>query len=123
MKTKPFNLEAALRGEPVVTRDGRLITSILDSECMSPYPLKSNDPAFNLKYWSRRGDEFANRMSINDLFMLDTSVSVDSRRGEYALEILKQLIVSTTVKNCTDGESRVGAAVALADELIRQLDA
>jgi hypothetical protein len=35
MKTKPFNLEKALNGAKVVTRDGRKVTQLTKFECLS----------------------------------------------------------------------------------------
>ena len=36
---KPFNLEAALAGHPVQTRDGRTVTQLVKFDAVSPRPL------------------------------------------------------------------------------------
>jgi hypothetical protein len=36
---KPFDLEKALAGEPVVTRDGQAVTQLTKFDCDSEYPL------------------------------------------------------------------------------------
>ena len=72
MKKKPFDMEAALAGAPVVTRDGRRVLSIgFDS-----YPLTAKIEWENDDYYEdtftvsgrRYGDHLE---SLDDLFMLD----------------------------------------------------
>lgn len=38
---KPFDLEKALAGEPVVTRDGNPVTQVTKFDCDSAYPLRA----------------------------------------------------------------------------------
>jgi len=69
---KPFDLEKALAGEPVVTRDGRKVTQLHMfncDECLI-YPLYG--VVFeNLEKWKRDGKYNIREESQNDLFMAE----------------------------------------------------
>jgi hypothetical protein len=125
MKTLPFNLEAALRGEPVVTRDGRSVTGIIDSKDGSMYPVESVD---SYESWTHRGVMYVNgKDNPGDLFMLDTSgdvsvtATVDPRRGEWAARFMVTFLQGAIEDRTFTAQARY--AIEAADELIRQLDA
>ncbi len=65
---KPFDLEAALRGEPVVTRDGKIIDEL--------FFFKSIDKIYGIigktvYYWNPDGSFWNDTKSENDLFMAE----------------------------------------------------
>ena len=67
---KPFNLEAALRGEKVVTRDGREVTQLKLFECDSDYPLAGVVIGSNcVRVWTKEGNNLPRTTSSTDLFM------------------------------------------------------
>ena len=67
---KPFNLEAALRGEKVVTRDGREVTQLVKfdvEDCNRPVVGVVDDSIYK---WSPKGEwSLAMELSDLDLFM------------------------------------------------------
>jgi hypothetical protein len=70
MKTKPFNLEEALNGAKVVTRDGREVKELTKFESFEDYPLVGvldNE----LKSWNEQGKHtnFCVGDSSLDLFL------------------------------------------------------
>lgn len=71
MKTKPFNMEAALNGAPVVTRDGRRVRDIQ----YSPYPINAtieNSDGTDLSTnFTLEGHFFGKSVSCRDLLILD----------------------------------------------------
>lgn len=73
---KPFNLEAALKGEKVVTRDGREVTQLVKFDAMEIYPLKG---VMNRQVhaWTEKG-EFNNEVREHnyDLFMAPKEVTL-----------------------------------------------
>lgn len=75
---KPFNLERALAGDPVVTRDGRTVTNVTHFEganrfCLAAIIHPSNDPfaktAPALSTFSKTGSYYSLHDSVDDLFM------------------------------------------------------
>lgn len=71
MKTKPFDMQAALNGAPVVTRSGRKVLSVeFDS-----YPLSAKIEGDNYNYedtFTVSGRKYGDCLeSPDDLFMLD----------------------------------------------------
>ena len=69
---KPFNLEAALRGEKVITRDGREVTQLKLFECDSDYPLAGVVIGSNcVRVWTKEGSNLPRTTSSADLFMYE----------------------------------------------------
>lgn len=69
---KPFDLEAALRGAPVVTRNGREVTQLTRF-----YDVKSKNPLRGVVLgdiygWPMDGAVWTNGACPEDLFMADT---------------------------------------------------
>ena len=67
---KPFNLERALAGDPVVTRDGREVTEIYYFEtCIKPYPVAAISNGI-VRVYTKRGSALADDVPDPlDLFM------------------------------------------------------
>lgn len=66
---KPFNLQAALAGAPVQTRDGRPVTQLHLFEADTPYPLYGVVGASLLQAWGKSGRWCRADTSFSDLFM------------------------------------------------------
>lgn len=66
---KPFNLEAALAGEPVVTRDGREVFQVTLFECESKYPLCAVVDGDICSFTETGGHYYNGQPSQYDLFM------------------------------------------------------
>jgi hypothetical protein len=71
---KPFDLQKALAGDPVETRDGREIKVVFVSEMNEEYPVlcvyKDIDFEYTSRWYKKDGKEYSNRESNLDLFML-----------------------------------------------------
>ena len=85
---KPFNLEAALRGEKVVTRDGREVTQLTHFKGLDQYPLYGvieNKKALGV--WSISGQWFSGSQNEipGDLFMATKMKKISYRfyRGSF----------------------------------------
>lgn len=65
---KPFNLEAALAGEPVITRSGEEVTQITLFKIDNPYPVFGIIGG-QIFAFSPTGKNHLNRDTANDLFM------------------------------------------------------
>lgn len=66
-RRKPFNLEKALAGEPVVTRDGREVEGIEKSD----FPVQPIKACINgqIEFWYRDGEYSIYNKHPLDLFM------------------------------------------------------
>lgn len=72
IKTKPFDLEKALKGAPVVTRDGHRVEIIGYDPLRMKYPVLfkvENDPLMFSA--TDKGISWASSHSLFDLFLLD----------------------------------------------------
>lgn len=70
MKLKPFNLEEALNGAKVVTRDGREVTQLTFFETKSPFPLIGVCDNGFMSSWQKNGiNNTESSISENDLFI------------------------------------------------------
>lgn len=70
MKTKPFNLEEALNGAKVVTRDGREVTQLTFFETKSPFPLIGVYDNGLMSSWRKNGKHIADTVVTDgDLFI------------------------------------------------------
>jgi hypothetical protein len=71
---KPFDLQKALAGDPVETREGREIKVVFVSEMNEEYPVlcvyKDIDFEYVSRWYKKSGQEYSNRESNLDLFML-----------------------------------------------------
>lgn len=73
-KLKPFDLEAALRGEPVVTRDGRPVTQVTKFDVTSIFRIVGVVNS-KVEYWTENGyyhPDYSGNSS--DLFMVTKTV-------------------------------------------------
>lgn len=77
---KPFNLEKALAGAPVVTRDGRKVKQLMLFKTLDIFCLGGVMDG-KLHYWTRRGKWTWVDYSVdaNDLFMAEPKASIWSR--------------------------------------------
>lgn len=70
---KPFDLEKALKGAPVVTLDGREVTQLHLFDIDIGYPLygviSGKDGSFRLECYTKNGKWEINRSNCGDLFM------------------------------------------------------
>jgi len=79
---KPFNLEAALRGEKVVTRDGREVTQLTHFKVLGKYPLYAvieNDNFLVTSTISGQWSHGSREENPNDLFMATKMKKVECR--------------------------------------------
>lgn len=77
MKTKPFNLEEALNGAKVVTRDGREVKQLTFFEDVKVFPLAGNAGDSLITVWNIDGTFMQNGdKSENDLFIAVETKSV-----------------------------------------------
>ena len=105
---KPFNLEAALRGEKVVTRDGREVTQLTHFEIKSAYRLYGVVSG-RLYIWFGDGS-FATDLkeSDYDLFMATKTKKISCRaynhftQGVVVTTNSKELLTSPHVKWVSD---------------------
>ena len=65
---KPFNLEEAKAGKKVVTRDGIEVAQLTEFNGIGDFCLFGVVNGV-LKSWNKRGEEWRNNKSSNDLFM------------------------------------------------------
>lgn len=77
MKLKPFNLEEALNGAKVVTRDGREVKQLTFFETKSPFPLIGVCDNGFMSSWQKNGiNNTESSISENDLFIAVETQSV-----------------------------------------------
>ena len=72
----PFNLEAALAGEPVITRNGKEVLGLVDSKDGTDWPLEQDEDVEPTTFdyficWNQQGRESGRVDSRYDLFMLN----------------------------------------------------
>lgn len=100
---KPFNLEQALKGKPVVTRNGRKVTNIVVDEKDGRYPIYAhvyeNDKLFeNLTYTIKGEYWFEGRENGADLFMADDQPQITPATRErfvlFSTAFVQVLLVS-----------------------------
>jgi hypothetical protein len=95
---KPFNLEQALKGKPVVTRNGRKVTNIVVDEKNVTYPLQvrivQKDMCEDLTYTIEGGFWFEGRETSNDLFMASRQIKPHPRALLFATAFVQVLLVS-----------------------------
>jgi len=95
-KTKPFNLEEALAGKPVVTRDGRQVKKITKSDVnhTNPYSIYAllvtqtsnfNDVNEIIGSWTESGKYIASTSEENplDLLMHIEEITIDNKLKIY----------------------------------------
>jgi hypothetical protein len=75
MKTKPFNLEEALNGAKVVTRDGREVSQLTKFEGSKDYQLAGVTDGV-LYTWTEQGGYYTDRQSNSDLFLAVETQSI-----------------------------------------------
>lgn len=100
---KPFNLEQALKGKPVVTRDGRKVTNIVVDKTDKRYPISAHvfegDKLFEtLTYTIKGGFWFEGRENKADLFMADDQPQITPATRErfvlFSTAFVQVLLVS-----------------------------
>ena len=70
----PFDLKRALAGEPVITRNGKSVTGLYDSEDGSFFPIETESDTAELcaMCWTEEGYIWGTRSpEEHDLFMLE----------------------------------------------------
>ena len=72
----PFNLEAALAGEPVVTRNGQEVLGLVDTKDGTDWPLEQDEDVEPTTFdyficWNQQGRESGHFDSRYDLFMMN----------------------------------------------------
>ena len=73
---KPFNLQEALAGKPVVTRDGRKVTQLHLFECDAKVPLFGFVENSTCIYQFRKDGQWISEPSGLNLFMASTEKTV-----------------------------------------------
>ena len=97
---KPFNLEQALNGKPVVTRDGRKVVKIKMNEIHKDYPVSAFIAQRDGKpcaWWafSKDGMFNANRVETEvDLFMASRQITPHPRAILFSTAFVQVLLVS-----------------------------
>jgi hypothetical protein len=96
---KPFNLEQALKGKPVVTKSGRKVTNIVVDKTDKRYPISAHvfegDKLFEtLTYTIEGGFWFEGRETSNDLFMAGRQIKPHPRALLFATAFVQVLLVS-----------------------------
>jgi len=95
---KPFNLEQALKGKPVVTRNGRKVTNIVVDEKNVTYPLQvrivQKDICEDLTYTIEGTFWFEGRESRHDLFMASRQITPHPRALLFSTAFVQVLLVS-----------------------------
>jgi len=97
---KPFNLQQALKGKPVVTRDGRKVIKVEIYETLKDYPVRALIAQHNGKpcdWWafSKDGMFNANRVETEvDLFMASRQITLHPRALLFATAFVQILLVS-----------------------------
>lgn len=104
MKTKPFNLEEALNGAKVVTRDGREVLQLTKFECLNLYSLVGVvDGA--IQKWTSEGI-FDNQISESHL---DLFLAVEPQR-----------IYKNVYRSSIDGGIELGASHKTKEQAVKQ---
>jgi hypothetical protein len=97
---KPFNLEQALKGKPVVTRDGRKVVKIKMNEIHKDYPVSAfitQRDGGSCAWWafSKDGMFNANRVETEvDLFMAGRQITPHPRALLFSTAFVQVLLVS-----------------------------
>jgi hypothetical protein len=78
---KPFDLNLALLGHPVVTRDGKKVENLSFSKNERTYPL-SGTVCGNLFTWKRNGSHQFSEKSTYDLFLADCELHPEPKYGD-----------------------------------------
>ena len=79
---KPFDLELALQGHPVVTREGRKVENlILSKHIGNTYPLSGIVWGSTLT-WTKNGSHQFSLSSANDLFLTDCELQPEPKLGD-----------------------------------------
>ena len=73
---KPFNLQEALAGKPVVTRDGRTVTALHLFDCDLKFPLGAVIESCSCIYAFRKDGTWTSEPSEYDLFMASVEKTV-----------------------------------------------
>ena len=73
---KKFNLEKALAGEPVVTRNGEKVTQLITFDCNGHYPLHGVRNRSHHR-WTVEGISIIDGKSPYDLFMAEAEMWVN----------------------------------------------
>lgn len=90
MKTKPFDFDAVLRGEPVVTKSGKMVYNV--SILVGPYLEYPIRGFFNgaEEHWTKNGELWLGEHHAEDLLMLDESLITESM-ADAALDMYEAL--------------------------------
>ena len=100
---KPFNLEQALKGKPVVTRDGRKVTDIIVDERDGRYPIYAHvyedGKLFETLTYTIKGEFwFEGRENRADLFMAENQPQITHATRErlalFSTAFVQVLLVS-----------------------------
>lgn len=100
---KPFNLEQALKGKPVVTRDGRKVTNIVVDEKYGRYPIYAHvyedDKLFETLTYTIKGEFWFEGRGVGmDLFMADDQPQITPANRErfvlFSTAFVQVLLVS-----------------------------
>lgn len=96
---RPFNLEQALKGKPVVTRDGRKVTNIIFDKKHGTYPLygqiMQQDSLQEALTFTAKGTYWFGAVeSKNDLFMAGRQLTPHPRAILFATAFVQVLLVS-----------------------------
>lgn len=111
---KPFNLQEALAGKPVVTRDGRKVLSIaqLPTLTTTRYTLFAHIDGDDYgKGFTADGLYIAGVTSSDDLFMAPNTLWLNLYRAEGALAFSGWPYKTEGEANEAAGPSRVGKAI------------
>ena len=96
---RPFNLEQALKGKPVVTRDGRKVTNIIFDKKHGTYPLygqiMQQDSLQEALTFTAKATYWVGAVeSKNDLFMASRQITPHPRALLFATAFVQVLLVS-----------------------------
>lgn len=103
---KPFDLEAAKRGEPIVTRDGR--ETFFVGICKGDRPIVVCDSAGNLTRLLHDGDYTANGAHMYDLFMAPKKRTVWVNLYEFRQQLGDHWHDTEELADITADEGRIG---------------
>lgn len=102
---KPFNLDLALKGHPVVTRNGKNVTELhLFKHENLKYPLTACVGG-ELNQYSTQGEFINNSYHDEDLFMSETNV--DRYFNVYFNEKINHMWINTEHKTWQDAQDAV----------------
>lgn len=90
MNLKPFNLERALAGDPVVTRDGRKIIEIIKFNSDINHPIFALvENRINAEWRTLEGKYWDNQESESDLFMIPIKKTywINIYKNEYGIRL------------------------------------